>query len=58
MSQPRTHFEQIPLKIVKKIAKEEIELEETTEPAPGIKEGNEKRDRLPAGSPRSVSSDS
>jgi hypothetical protein len=31
MPPPRTHFEQIPLKVVKRIAKEGIEPEKTTE---------------------------
>jgi hypothetical protein len=54
MPQPRTHFEQIPLEIVKKIAKEEIAPEKTTKPAPGSKKGNEKRDRLRARGPSEI----
>ncbi len=48
MAQPRTHFEQIPLEIVKKIAKKEIRPEETTESAQGNKKRNEDREP-PAG---------
>jgi hypothetical protein len=58
MAQPRTHFERIPLEIVKKIAKEEIQPEETTEPVQGNKKRNEDRDRLRASRGRSRSSDS
>jgi hypothetical protein len=58
MQQPRTHFEQIPLEIVKKIAEEEIEPEKTTEQAQWIKKSNETRDRLRARRPRSRGSNS
>jgi hypothetical protein len=44
------------LEIVKKIAKEEIQPEETAEPAQGNKKRNEDRDRLRASRGRSRSS--
>jgi hypothetical protein len=58
MTQPRTHFEQIPLEIVKKIAKEEIQPEETSKPAQGIKKRHQDRDRWRASRRRSLGSKS
>jgi hypothetical protein len=45
MPPPRTHFEQIPLEIVKRIAQEGIAPEKTTEQSQGIKKSNSRRDR-------------
>jgi hypothetical protein len=41
MVKPKTHFEQIPLEVVKKIAEKEIKQEKTTEQAQGIKKYQE-----------------
>lgn len=37
MLKPKTHFEQVPLEVVKKIAEKEIKQEKTTEQAQGTK---------------------
>jgi hypothetical protein len=58
MVPPRTHYQQIPLKIVKQIAKEEVQPEKNIGPVPGIKKNKEERDALQAGRPRSQGSDS
>jgi hypothetical protein len=36
MFKPKTHFDQVPLEIVRKIVEEQIEGVTTTEPSPGI----------------------
>jgi hypothetical protein len=58
MAPPRTHYQQISLKIVKKIAKEEIQPEKNIGPVQGTKKNKEQRDPLRAGRPRSLGSDS
>jgi hypothetical protein len=54
MTKPRTHFEQVPLEIVKKIAEEEIPPETTTEPAPITRKKKSEKDRLEAQAPARV----
>jgi hypothetical protein len=58
MVHPKTHFERIPLEIVKKIAKEEIQPEETIEPTQEIRKSTRERDRPRAGKRRSRSTES
>ncbi len=53
MAQPRIHFERIPLEIVKKIAKEEIQPKKITEPPQGNRKRNEAKDRPRASRRRS-----
>jgi hypothetical protein len=43
MFRPKTHFEQVPLEIAKKIAEEEIKRKTTTERTQGTKQKNKKR---------------
>ena len=46
MIKPRTHFEQVPLEIVKKIVEEEIPPETITEHSPISRKKQSQKDRL------------
>jgi hypothetical protein len=49
MAKPRTHFEQVPLEIIKKIIKEEIPPEVIIKPNPATSNKKPKKPLLPAG---------